>query len=442
MPKHQKKQLILLFKKRGWYDTAMINAQTLKGFRDFLPKEARKRQYVINTLKEVFELYGFDPLETPALEYEEILLGKYGEEGDKLMYRFEDNGKRRVALRYDQTVPLARVVAQYQNDLPTPFKRYQIQNVYRAENTQKGRFREFLQCDIDTVGSSSPLSDAEVIAVAAKSLEKLGFKKYKILINDRAVFSSLSNVEPLTEKELITFTRAIDKIKKIGRENVVKELENQDFSTERATFFLQKIETQTPTEKIKSIFSNLEGLGINPSNFEFMPMLARGLDYYTGLIFEIEIDGYSAGSVCGGGRYDNLIGMFGNRQVPAVGFAFGFDRTVEAMEELSLFPKELNGTKVLVTIFPALSGVEGSMELGNASVKAAQALRDNNINTELWLDAETKLEKQLKYADQKQIPYIVVIGPEEVEKNVVQLKNMKTREQKQIPLDVLQKELS
>ena len=168
-----------------------MKLQTLKGFRDFLPSEARKRQFVINTLKGVFESYGFEPLETPALEYEEILLGKYGDEGDKLMYRFEDNGKRKVALRYDQTVPLARVVAQGQNELPMPFKRYQIQNVWRAENPQKGRFREFLQCDIDTVGTDSLYADAEVIVVAAKSVEKLGFKNFKIIINDRSVFSQL-----------------------------------------------------------------------------------------------------------------------------------------------------------------------------------------------------------------------------------------------------------
>lgn len=163
--------------------------QTLKGFRDFLPKEARKRQYIINTLKKVFELYGFEPLETPTLEYEEILLGKYGDEGDKLMYRFVDNGGRRVAMRYDQTVPLARVVAEYGNQLPSPFKRYQIQNVWRAENTQKGRFREFLQCDADIVGTPSPKADAEIVVAAAKALEALGFTNYKILINDRNNFS-------------------------------------------------------------------------------------------------------------------------------------------------------------------------------------------------------------------------------------------------------------
>src|SRR3989304_5048100 len=192
----------------------MILPKTLKGFRDFLPKDARKRQYVIDTLRKVFESYGFEPLETPALEYEEILSGKYGEEGERLMYKFQDLGGRNVAMRYDQTVPLARVVAQYQNDLPLPFKRYQIQNVWRAENTQKGRYREFLQVDADTVGSSSLSADAEIIAIAIKSFEKLGFKNFKVLINDRKIFANLDN------KAIII----IDKLTKIGLDGVREEL--------------------------------------------------------------------------------------------------------------------------------------------------------------------------------------------------------------------------
>ena len=186
----------------------MINVQTLKGFRDFLPKEAKKREYAINTLKTVFESYGFEPLETPAIEYEELLIGKYGEEGDKLIYKFEDNGKRKVALRYDQTVPLARIITQYQNDLPMPFKRYQIQNVWRAENTQKGRYREFVQCDIDTVGSPSSKADAEIIACAFEYIKKLGFKNVKVLVNDRLAFN---NLKP-------TLISAIDKLEKIGKD--------------------------------------------------------------------------------------------------------------------------------------------------------------------------------------------------------------------------------
>ena len=393
----------------------MIKPQTLKGFRDFLPIEAKKRQYVINILKQVFESYGFEPLETPALEYEEILLGKYGDEGDKLMYRFEDNGKRKVALRYDQTVPLARVITQYQNELQMPFKRYQIQNVWRADKPQKGRYREFLQCDADIVGSSSPLSDAEIIIVTAKSLEKLGFKKFKILINDRKLLSSIST------KALII----LDKLKKIGEENVRKELkmagEPENLIDQAKAFKTSLNLTEIRGEILK--------LGISEEDVKFENTLARGLNYYTGIIFEIEIEGYTAGSVCGGGRYDNLIGTFAGKQIPAVGFSFGFDRLMESMDKLKLFPTELSITKVLVTVF--------SKDLEDKSIGITSQLREKGINTEIYLDQNAKIEKQLKYADKKQIPYAVIIGPDEAKNNTVTVKDLKTREQKTMDIDKL-----
>ena len=391
-----------------------MKTQTLKGFRDFLPAQARKRQFVINTLKSVFESYGFEPLETPALEYEEILLGKYGDEGDKLMYRFVDNGKRKVALRYDQTVPLARVVAQFQNQLPMPFKRYQMQNVWRADNTQKGRFREFLQCDADIVGTDSPLSDAEIIQVAVRSIESLGFEKFKILINDKSVFDGI-------EESTIA---SIDKLKKIGKDKVVEELVKKGQSKEQVVSILSSIEGKKPTERLAQIIYYLEKLGVKKSLIEFSPTLARGLNYYTGLIIEAEIEGYDVGSILGGGRYDNLIGIFAGKQVPAVGFAFGFDRLMEAMEELKLFPSDLQTTKVLVTVF--------SKDLIQNSIEYSLALRSAKVLAELYLDENAKMEKQLKYADKKQIPYVIIIGPDEASKNLVTLKNMKTREQKTI----------
>lgn len=399
------------------YDMSnMVKPQTLKGFRDFLPKEAKKRQFVISTLKKVFESYGFEPLETPALEYEEVLLGKYGEEGDKLMYRFSDKGGRKVALRYDQTVPLARVVAQYQNQLPMPFKRYQIQPVWRGENPQKGRFREFLQCDADIVGIDSALSDAEVISVCVDALKKLGFTSFKVLLNDRKVFEDVP-------KEAV---RSIDKLKKIGKEGVISELTKKGFPKEKLVAILDSIESKNPTERINNILALFEKYGSGISKYEFIPTLARGLDYYTGIIFEIEIEGYSAGSVCGGGRYDNLIGMFAGKQIPAVGFAFGFDRLMEAMDELNLFPQNTtsSSTKVLVTIF--------SPELKNKSLAFTTVLRSAKVKTELYLDENASLEKQLKYADQKGIPYCVIIGPDEVKNGTVTLRNMQTREQKTI----------
>ena len=402
-----------------------IEPRTLKGFRDFLPKEARKRQYVVDTLRKVFESYGFEPLETPALEYEEILSGKYGEEGDKLMYKFEDNGGRKVAMRYDQTVPLARVVAQYQNELPLPFKRYQISNVWRGDNTQKGRFREFTQCDIDTVGSKSSLADAEIIEIAGTSLKKLGFKDFKILINDREVFSGLLE----DSSKLPAIVRAIDKLKKIGREKVLEEIIAMGVENQTAERILSSLENQKPTENLDQLINYLKSLGLSEDNFEFAPFLARGLDYYTGTIFEIEIEGYDAGSVCGGGRYDNLIGMFAGRDIPAVGCAFGFDRIIEAMDALNLFPENLQTTKALVTVF--------SPELLDNSIKACEILSAANISQELYVDENTKMEKQLKYADAKAIPYAVIIGPKEAELNQATVKNLESGEQETVALNDL-----
>jgi histidyl-tRNA synthetase len=415
-----------------------IEPRTLKGFRDFLPKDAKKRQYVLETLKRVFESYGFEPLETPALEYEEILNGKYGAEGDKLMYRFTDNGDRKVAMRYDQTVPLARVVAQYQNELPMPFKRYQIQNVWRAENTQRGRYREFLQVDADIVGTYSPLADGEIIATAVKCLEALGFsakggsssggKNFKILINDRSVFTKLIDEGILKEDEMPSIVRAIDKIKKIGDQGVIEEIVSEGFTKEKATEILAKIKEQEKTDALEDISTYLEGLGLDKDIFKFEPTLARGLDYYTGMIFEVEVEGYAVGSVAGGGRYDNLIGMFAGKDVPAVGFAFGFDRLIEAMEALSLFPTDLYTSKVLVAF--------ATSQLQEKALKTADELRSKKINCEVYPE-DVNLEKQLKYADKKQIPYVVIIN----DKGLM-LKDMEKRTQEELTFEEILKKLS
>lgn len=300
--------------------------------------------------------------------------------------------------------------------------------------TQKGRFREFLQCDIDTVGSNSPLSDAEVIAVVAQSLKLLGFKDCKILINDRNIFSMMVKRGVVTEKDMPSVIRIIDKLKKIGREEVLNELIKNGLGSEKATHIIQEIEGFKPTERISQIFSYLEKFNITPPMCDFSPTLARGLDYYTGMIFEVEIPGYEAGSVAGGGRYDKLIGMFAGKDIPAVGVAFGFDRIIEAMDQLDLFPKDLQTTKVLVTIF--------SPNLESKSIEISAKLRENNINTELWLDSESKLDKQLKYADQKGIPFVIIIGPEEVKKDKVTLKNLADKSQEILSLDEATRKLS
>jgi len=386
-------------------------SQNLKGFRDFLPEKAIARNFLIEKLKAYFERFGFDPLETPALEYAQILLGKYGDEADKLIYLFEDKGKRKVGLRYDQTVPLARVIAQYPQ-LVKPFKRYQIQPVWRAENPQSGRFREFIQADIDIVGSNNLLVEAEIIACALGVFKKLGFKKIKMLINDRQNFVNL-------DKRVII---AVDKLEKIGEEKVIAEIERIGYEKKQAYKILDQIKNKKPTANLNQLFTLLRKYGLKDKvDFVYQPTLARGLDYYTGIIFEAVDPNYPAQSLGGGGRYDNLIGVFSGQKVPACGFAFGFDRILAAMESLSLLPKTLTKTQVLVTVF--------SDEFLSQSIQTANFLRQNDINAEIYVDLPKKLDKQLKYADKKGLTYAIIIGPYEIKNNVITLKELKTGKQ-------------
>lgn len=371
-----------------------IIPKTLKGFRDFLPAEAKKRDLVTQKLKEVFEYFDFLPIETPTLEYEEILLGKYGDEGDKLMYRFTDNGDRRVAMRYDQTVPLARFIAENWNNIPIPFMRYQISNVFRADNTQKGRFREFLQCDADIVGTGSERADVQVLSTAAAGLQAVQLKNVKILINDRGVFEGLS-------KETII---AIDKLKKIGETGVISEIaEKNQISIEDASLILEKVKNSKPTTRIQKILDSLKLLNYEGIKFIFSPTLARGLDYYTSTIFEFEVEGYTAGSIGGGGRYDNLIGMFMNNSVPAVGFSYGFDRLIEVLAEQNspVFNELRPGSNLLI----AITGPNQE----DTAMSIANALRDKKIKVELYLGESTELGKQAKYAETKRIKYLLII---------------------------------
>jgi histidyl-tRNA synthetase len=392
----------------------MIKTQTLKGFRDFLPKDVRKREFVLNTLRQVFETFGFEPLETPTLEYEEILTGKYGNEGDKLMYRFEDNGKRKVAMRYDQTVPLARVISQYQNDLQLPFKRYQIQNVWRAENTQKGRYREFLQVDADIVGAYSPLADAEIVILTALCLEKLGFKNFTIWVNDR------NNFKGFPDKAIAI----VDKLKKIGTTEVQEELRKNNLNEN----LISDIKNKPASKKIEEIIELVYKLNnLLEDKIKYDATLARGLDYYTGIIFEVEVEGYPTGSIAGGGRYDNLIGMFAGRDIPAVGIAFGFDRIIESMEELNLFPNDLRTNLVFVAF--------SNPDLMEKAVKITTELRNNIINTEFYFE-DISLEKQIKYADKKGIPFVII-----VEENNLILKDMEKRTQETLSLEEIIKKL-
>ena len=385
-----------------------IQVRTLKGFRDFLPREAKKRQWLINTLVSVFESYGFEPLETPALEYAELLKGKYGEE-EKLIYEFETKGKDKVALRYDQTVPLSRVITQYQNELVFPFKRYQIQNVWRGENPQKGRYREFIQCDADIIGTTSPIADAEILKLVLDIYKTLGLS-VTIKINDSENFKNLDK----------KYVAAIDKLEKIGESEVLSELTGKGMAEETARKALSDLAKKPQTEKIKKILSTLKQMGADMNCIAYEPTLARGLDYYTGIIFET-VAQRSSGSLCSGGRFDKLIGLFSGNDIPAVGFGLGFDRTIEVLEEQNLLPENNISSKVLVTIF--------NNGLKEKSLEVYSFLRNANVSCEIYLDENTPLEKQLKYADKKSIPYSII-----VDGNNIALKDMEKREQQNLSL--------
>jgi histidyl-tRNA synthetase len=404
-----------------------MRLQAPKGFKDYLPEEALKRRYVISKIEKVFSRFGFVPLETPTLEYEETLTGKYGEE-EKLIYKFETPGGDKVALKYDQTVPLARVIAQYgprgQQVLPIPFKRYQIQSAYRGENTQKGRYREFLQCDADIIGVSSPQADAEILALAYETYKNLGLDVV-IKINDRSL---ISDIGP-------KFLAAIDKLNKIGEEGVLQELQEKGLSEVQASETFNKVKNLTPSQNLDQIIKIFKAMGYPEDTLLFDPTLIRGLDYYTGLILEVVLkNNQTSSSLAGGGRWDKMIGQFTGLDLPAVGFAIGLDRTIEAMEEEGVLNIGKTNTKVLVTVF--------TPELEDKSLEVAAKLRQADIPTEVWLDLKSKLDKQFKYADSKGIPYVVVIGPDEAAGGQVTLKSLKENSQQTLSLDSLLQNLS
>lgn len=394
--------------------------QLLKGFRDILPAEKQKRDIVAARIKAGFELFGFQPVETPTLEYASLLLGKYGTEADSLVYTFQDKGKRQIGLRYDQTVPTARLLSQYQHLLPRYFRRYQMQNVFRADKPQKGRYREFSQCDIDIFGSTSPLADAEILACTYHAYRNIGFTQVKLIINDRQTL--ISTLSPFTNPKVDVFSliQSIDKLDKQTPTEVTAELVAKGLPQKDAQAALQAIEKADQSSNLQEIVAITTQLGVPAQALDFNPKLARGLDYYTGLIFEVKIPEYSGGSVGGGGRYDNLIEQLGGTKTPAVGMAFGFDRTVEAADELGLLTEVQAGAQVLVTIF--------DQALQSVSLDVAAQLRQAGIKTELY-PALDKMAKQFKVANEKNIPYVVVIGQDEQAAHKVTVKTMSTGEQ-------------
>ena len=440
-----------------------------QGTRDFGPDVVRKRSYIFNTIKHVFELYGFQPLETPAMENMETLMGKYGEEGDKLIFKILNNGlndpknidKAKTAfenvlqgkndknlteraLKYDLTIPFARYVAMNHGQLAMPFKRYQIQPVWRADRPQRGRYREFYQCDADVVGSNSLLNEVELTNIYATVFEKLGIP-VEIKINSRKILAALAEQCGGAGK-LTDITIAIDKLDKIGLEKVKEELSLRGLNEKQIAIIESYLKIAGNNEEklsqVKNLLGNNESgkKGIEELSFilnyqqqatgnrQLSPdfTLARGLNYYTGIIFEIKASNVQMGSIGGGGRYDDLTGLFGVPNIPGVGISFGVDRMYDVMEELKLFPEDVHtGTQVLF------------FNLGEAESKKAfelmQQLRNNNVRCELYHET-SKFDKQFKYAEKKNIPYIIILGSKELQENNCTIKNLRNSEQQTIPI--------
>ncbi|GGB74736.1 histidine--tRNA ligase [Flavobacterium suaedae] len=443
-----------------------------KGTRDFSPEEMAKRQYIITTIKYHFETFGFHPIETPSFENYNTLMGKYGEEGDRLIFKILNSGDylakadefflqqkdsnkltpqiSEKALRYDLTVPFARYVVQHQNDIEFPFRRYQIQPVWRADRPQKGRFREFYQCDADIVGSKSLWQEVELVQLYDGVFSSLGINGVNIKINNRKVLSGIAEV--IGEKDkLIDFTVALDKLDKIGEDGVKKEMQEKGIS-EAALVKLQPLFNFTGTideklekltellaaseegmkgvEELRFICDNVKTLGLDKSVLDLDVTLARGLNYYTGAIFEVTApEEVKMGSIGGGGRYDDLTGIFGLRDMSGVGISFGLDRIYLVLEELSLFPETVTeGTKVLFINF-------GDKE-ALYSMRAVKKFRELGIKAELYPDA-AKMKKQFQHADRRNIPYTVVTGEQEMAEGKYTLKNMASGEQESVSLEEL-----
>ena len=421
--------------------------QNVKGMRDHLPEGMLLRQHIVNTLTSVFERHGFEPLQTPIVEYAATLEGKIGDD-EKLIYRFETHGGDKVALRYDQTVPLARVVAQYQGQLVFPWRRYAIGQSYRGERQQRGRYREFWQADVDIVGSDSPIADAEIVAVLSEALAALGFGGFTTLLNHRQLLSAIARASGLDEQAAGGVYRAIDKLDKIGPDGVREELLKSGVAADAAERILamallegapgdvlEELSGQlagderamAALENLRAIIGYLPELGVPEQAYTVAPRLARGLSYYTGTVFETVIASPPIGSLLGGGRYDELVGAFAGRPIPTVGLAFGLERLYDVMTELGMGPGSRTVAQVFVTLFDA--------ERAPASLRLAHDLRRAGLNVETALDAGEKLGKQLKYADRKGFRYALVIGPDEQARGEVVMRDLRSGEQRSLPYE-------
>lgn len=446
----------------------MTKPALVRGTRDFGPAQMAKRNYIFDTIRQVFQRYGFAPLETPTMENLSVLMGKYGDEGDQLLFKVLNSGNfsekltetdwqegykkltpkiSEKGLRYDLTVPFARYVVMNRGELAMPFKRYQIQPVWRADRPQKGRYREFYQCDADVVGTDSLICEAEIVLMLHEVLRGLGLENFTVKINNRKVLSGIAEVIGALGQETILCV-AIDKLDKIGQEKVEAELRERGFSDEtilklqpifklgadHATLF-NDLRTWLATSEIglngitelEKVWQLVAQFGLQNPQMELDLTLARGLSYYTGAIFEVKANGVQMGSISGGGRYDNLTGTFGMPGLSGVGISFGVDRIYDVLEELGLFSEnQAVSTQVMLTNFDEVAQSYG--------LNVLRQLREAGINAEIYPEA-TKLKKQFEYADRKHIPFVLIIGSEEIQTGQLSLKNLKTGEQQKSDLE-------
>lgn len=445
------------------------NVQIPKGTRDFTSKIMFRRNYIFNKVKSCFERYGYAPIETPAMENIETLTGKYGDEGDRLIFKVLNSGdflsKSNIdenttskslskeiadkALRYDLTVPFARYVALNRNELSFPFKRYQMQNVWRADRPQKGRFREFYQCDADVIGSKSLLNEIELIQLCDDIFSELNVPNINILVNNRKILSAM--IDLMSASEIFNeFVIVLDKIDKIGVDNVKSELIKIGVSDEKIGILDTFLNSNNVNElsnilkdssigmegvsEMNYIFDKIEKLNLKNSTLKFDVSLARGLNYYTGSIFEVKSNDVEIGSIAGGGRYDDLTSIFGLDNVSGVGISFGIDRIFLVMDELNLFPEDIDiFSRVLFVNF-------GEVE-SEFCLSLVKKLRDNNINSELYPSAE-KIKKQMNYANNKGVQYVVMVGEDEMKSGKLSIKNMQTGDQEKMNISELIKILS
>ena len=420
-------------------------AQVLKGFRDYLPEQMILRGRIIGIFREIFERHGFEPLDTPTLEYLEVLTGKAGE-NEKLMYHFADHGGREVGLRYDLTVPLARVVAMHQNELVMPFKRYHIAPVWRADNPQRGRFREFWQCDADIAGTASMIADAEIVSIIAECLTAVGLPNFTIRVSHRRLLESLGRAAGVPEEQAVSLYRAIDKLDKIGTEGVRAEMLSSGIDgaaadrvlelvmmTGSPASLLERLEValagvsgaDVALNDLRELVGYLPAFGVPSAAWQLDLTLARGLDYYTGPVYEATVTEPKVGSVSGAGRYDNLVGSFSGRPIPATGMSLGLERIIEVVREHGLLETASSVAQVAVVIFPETVG---------AGAGVATMLRDAGLRVDLSLQPNKGLGDQLKTAGRRGIPTAVIVGGDELSRNEVKLKDLRSGDQQTVTL--------